>query len=232
MNRLRIFLSLLSFTILLVACSSNAQQQVNLSAGEFEKAIAQPGVQILDVRTAAEYETGHIKNSLLANWNDQAEFKGRVSALDKSKPVYTYCLAGPRSSAATAWLNQNGFNAYTLTGGANAWKKAGKPLEQAVAVEQISLAGYEAAIPKDKTVLVDIGAEWCPPCKKMMPVIDSLAAANKEKLVLIKIDGGRQTEICKQLNIDAFPTFIIYKQGKEVWRKQGVVDALEINKNL
>ncbi len=231
MKRLRIILSLLSFAGLLISCSSDAQQ-VNLSADEFEKAIAKPNVQILDVRTAGEYESGHIKNSFLANWNNETEFKERVSALDKSKPIYTYCLGGPRSSAATTWLNQNGFIAYNLVGGVNGWKKAGKPLEQAVAVAQISLKDYKAAIPTDKTVLVDIGAEWCPPCKKMNPVIDSLAANGNGKFVLVKIDGGQQTEICKQLNIDVFPTFIIYKQGKEVWRAQGVVDASEISKNL
>ncbi|MGZ8553480.1 MAG: thioredoxin domain-containing protein [Chitinophagaceae bacterium] len=231
MNRLRLILSFISATGLLVSCASNAQQ-VNLSADEFEKAIEKPGAQILDVRTAGEFETGHIKNSFLANWNNETEFKERVSALDKSKPVYTYCLAGPRSSAATAWLNKNGFKAYNLIGGANAWKKAGKPLEQALVVEQMSLADYEATIPKDKTVLVDIGAQWCPPCKKMLPIIDSLAAAGKGKFVLVKIDGGQQTEICKQLNIDGFPTFIIYKQGKEFWRKQGILDAKELSKHL
>jgi rhodanese-related sulfurtransferase len=231
MNRLRLILSFISSTGILFSCASNAQQ-VNLPADEFEKAIAAPGAQILDVRTAGEYETGHIKNSFLANWNNEAEFKERVSALDKSKPIYTYCLAGTRSSAATAWLNKNGFKAYNLIGGVTAWKKQGKPLQQAIVVEQMSLADYEASIPKDKTVLVDIGAEWCPPCKKMSPIIDSLAATGSKKFALIKIDGGQQTEICKQLNIEGFPTFIIYKQGKEVWRKQGVVYAKEISKNL
>lgn len=58
----------------------------------------------------------------------------------------------------------------------------------------------------------------------MAPVLDSLVAKHGDKFVLVKIDGGDQTNICKELNFDGFPTFIIYKQGKEVWRKQGLTD--------
>jgi rhodanese-related sulfurtransferase len=54
----------------------------------------------LDVRTAAEYQSGYLKNALLANWNDETEFKERIIALNKNKPVYTYCLSGARSHVA------------------------------------------------------------------------------------------------------------------------------------
>ncbi len=42
----------------------------------------------------------------------------------------------------------------------------------------------------------------------------------------------RETELCRQLKVDQFPTFVIYKQGKEVWRKQGIVDAKELLSNF
>jgi rhodanese-related sulfurtransferase len=149
----------------LLACNTQAQP-TNLAVPDFEKAIAQPNIQVLDVRTPGEYQSGHLKDALQANWNDEQQFRDRVKALDKNKPVYTYCLSGGRSNAATAWLRQDGYTAYNLTGGMNAWKIAGKPLEMAKQVPQISLAGYMAQIPANKTVLVDIGAVWCPPCKK------------------------------------------------------------------
>jgi thioredoxin-like negative regulator of GroEL len=62
----------------------------------------------------------------------------------------------------------------------------------------------------------------------MAPVLDSLVLANGSRFTLVKIDGGDQTDICKELKIDAFPTFLVYKNGKEVWRKQGLVDAKEL----
>lgn len=215
----------------LSACNSNPGQ-TDLSVVEFEKALAQSDVQILDVRTPEEYASGHIKNSFLADWNNTAEFESRVKALDKNKPVYTYCLSGGRSNAATQWMIANGFTAYNMSGGMIAWKGAGKPLEEAVMVKQITLAEYMAQIPTGKTVLVDFSAVWCPPCKKMTPVIDSLVKTNGSQFTLVKIDGGQQTDICKQLQVGSFPTFIIYKQGKESWRKEGVVEAKELVTNF
>jgi rhodanese-related sulfurtransferase len=217
---------------IVVFSSCNSQSTTNVDIANFEQAIAKGNMQLLDVRTAGEYQSGHLSNALQADWNNEAEFKKRTEALDKSKPIYTYCLSGARSAAATEWLRQQGFTAYNLSGGINAWKKANKPVEQATVVKQITKAEYEAMIPKDKTVLVDIGAIWCPPCKVIGPIVDSLAQANTGKMVLIKIDGGDQTELCKILNVNAFPTLIIYKQGKQVWRKEGLVSANDIAKQL
>ena len=225
------FHMLLSSILLSTFCSSYAQQ-VNLSVPQFEKAIAQSNVQVLDVRTADEYKAGHIKNVLLADWNNETEFQERVKSLDKRKPVYTYCLSGGRSGEATKWLVKNGFTAYNLAGGINAWRNADKPIQQDVVVEQITLQKYFADIPKAKTVLIDFSAEWCPPCKKMAPVLDSLVATNGTKFILQKIDGGQQTSLCKQLKVTGFPSFIIYKNGKEVWRKRGLISAKELMQHL
>jgi len=225
------FLFSICFLHLLIACNSSAQR-TNLSVEEFEKGIAQKNIQLLDVRTAGEYQSGHLSNALLADWNNENEFTSRVQVLDKSKPVYTYCHSGARSNSATQWLRQNGFTAYNLSGGISAWKRANKPVEHAIEVKQITMQEYLSQIPKDKTVLVDLSAVWCPPCKKMAPVLDSLVKEHGSHFVLVKIDGGAQTDICKQLNVDAFPTFIIYKQGKEIWRKQGMAEQKEFVANF
>lgn len=222
----------LFFLVSLLSACSNKTATTNLSVEAFEKGISQSNAQVLDVRTPGEYESGHLKNALLADWNNQDEFKRRVAALDKSKPVYTYCLSGGRSKAATEWLIENGFTAYNLAGGTIAWKGAGKTMEREELVQQITLAEYMAQIPLDKTVLVDFSAVWCPPCKVMEPVLDSLVSSNGTQFFLVKIDGGKQTDICRELKVEQFPTFVIYKQGKEVWRKQGIVDAKELVSNF
>jgi rhodanese-related sulfurtransferase len=227
----KFFLAAVFCSAILTSCDSNAQKS-NLAVDEFEKKISENNIQLLDVRTPEEYQSGHLKNTLLANWNDENEFKSRVRALDKNKPVYTYCLSGARSSAATQWLRKQGFVAYNLEGGISAWKRAGKPVEGAEMVKQITLQEYLSQIPADKTVLVDFSAVWCPPCKIMAPVIDSLVSQHGSQFVLVKIDGGSQTDICKELKVDAFPTFIIYKHGKEDWRRQGIISAKELESNF
>ena len=77
--------------------------------------------------------------------------------------------------------------------------------------------------------LVNISAVWCPPCMTMAPIVDSLAKANANRFVLVKIDGGEQTDICGKLSVSRFPTFIVYKNGKEVLRKDGLVEAKEMS---
>jgi thioredoxin-like negative regulator of GroEL len=84
---------------------------------------------------------------------------------------------------------------------------------------------------KDK-VLVQFGGEWCPPCKKMEPVLTRLHEENKNTFNLVKIDASIHTDVLKQLKVDAVPTLIVYKDGKETWRKQGISDFAELKSQL
>ena len=223
---------ILSVVIFLLGfgCSSGAQNNSVMSADDFEKGLAYKQVQLLDVRTAGEFRNGHIKGSLQANWNDEQEFADRTSSLDKSKPVFVYCLSGGRSRAAAAWMIENGFkNVVNLEGGFNTWKRIGKPIEGMPDVKQLTMAEYQQQITGKEYVLVDFGAEWCPPCKKMEPIINDFIAANKN-ISFLKIDGGIHTDLMKQLNADGLPTFILLKNSQEVWRYKGVLSKEELNK--
>lgn len=210
--------------------SCQAQHNTNLNATEFETAIQnKESIQLLDVRTPGEYKSGHIANALLADWNDKDEFNRRIAFIDKKKPLYIYCLAGGRSAAAAAKLRSMGYEqVYELKGGTNAWKAAGKPLEGKSTAKQMSLEAFNQTIAGSKTVLVDFGAEWCPPCKTMEPVIQSLQKKMEGKFTLVKVDGGNDEEILQQYKVIQLPVFIIFKDGKQVWRKDGVVSEKEI----
>ncbi|RYY70446.1 MAG: thioredoxin [Chitinophagaceae bacterium] len=225
------FLTLLLSLGLLISCTSVAQKS-DVSVSDFEKAINMEKVQLLDVRTSEEYDNGHLKNALQANWNNEAEFKKRVASLDKNIPVYTYCLSGARSGAAAAWLNANGYTAYNMQGGIAKWNAAGKALEQIKAVKQLTMEEFSGMIPKDKTVLVDFGAVWCPPCKKMEIVLADLQAKYGDSFMLVKIDAGINKNIAEQLQVAEFPTLLLYKEGKQVWKKEGLSTLEEIKNQL
>ncbi len=74
------------------------------------------GAQIIDVRTKAEYNQGHINNSRNIELN---KLKAGLSKLDKSKPIITCCASGGRSSSAKNILLANGFKEVYNGGG---WK--------------------------------------------------------------------------------------------------------------
>lgn len=229
---MKYFFALLWMSLTVFSSCTFAQQN-QMNAGEFEKAISKNGIQLLDVRTPREYSEGHISHAMLADWTNQPEFKERVAALDKSKPVYTYCLSGGRSAAAQAWLLSNGFKeVYNLQGGINSWKQNGKKTEGATAGPQLSVADYQKMIPAEKTTLVDVSAVWCPPCRKMEPIVDSLAKSPKRNFEVVKIDGGKNSVLAGHLKVSAFPTFIVYKNGKEVWRHEGLISYEELLSQL
>ena len=228
MKFLNNIIATLLFSTLIFSCT--AQTKTALTAEEFEKEITtKENIQILDVRTPGEFFSGHIKNALQADWNDKKEFERRIAFVDKNKPVYVYCLAGGRSAAAADKMRKMGFaNVYELTGGTNAWRAANKPLEGKTTEKQMTIEELNAIITGSTTVLVDFGATWCPPCKQMEPVLKSLTANNIGKFIVLNVDGGRDQDILQAYKVTTLPVFIIFKDGKQVWRKDGIATEVEM----
>ncbi|UPK69231.1 rhodanese-like domain-containing protein [Chitinophaga filiformis] len=209
--------------LLISVVSSVSGQQVDVPV--FQQSIEKKDAQVFDVRTAGEFNTGHLHHALQADYTKKPEFLERVKYLDKQQTIYVYCLSGGRSAAAAKWMRENGFReVIELKGGINAWKQAGLPVEGAADQQQMSVDTFHNAIATGE-VLVDVGAEWCPPCRKMEPVIQAYLKENR-KVRLLKVDGGRDREVMQAINATSLPTFILYRDGREVWRKQGVYDKL------
>lgn len=228
MTRIALFIYLFAF----LSCV-NVSSQDEISPAEFEKKINAQQSQLLDVRTAGEYQSGHLKNSLQADWLNQEQFADRVQYLDKNKPLLVYCASGVRSAAAAKWFLKNGFtNVQNLKGGLISWKLEGRPMDGVDDNTQMSVDAYNQLTTSNQVVLVDFGAEWCPPCKKMEPVLQQLQKELPNQFKLVKVDGGNDLDVMKAQKVDALPVFIIYKNGKEVWRKQGVVAFAELKQQL
>ena len=230
--KLKCVCSLFFLTTTLLSCAQNNQpNQTNLTnatieltinTAAFSKAIAQPDAQILDVRTASEYQSGHIANALQANWLDPREFKNRTQYLDKSKTIYVYCQSGGRSASAQTALIQAGFTVVNLEGGISNWRMQQMPVEGAGNKVQMRIVDFEKLIQSNEYVLVEIGALWCPPCRKMQPVVDDLKQSPPKPFYFLAVDGGQDMEVMQSVKADDLPTFILYKNGIEIWRKVGV----------
>lgn len=61
----------------------------------------------------------------------------------------------------------------------------------------------------------------------MQPVLDEPESTKDLNQLLVKIDASVHTDVMKELNIDPIPVFIIYKNGKEIWRREGIVTKEE-----
>ena len=221
-NRFLVALASLFF----VACHSNAQ---NIDANAFEQKLNAGGAQVLDVRTAGEFIGGHLKNVLQADWTDREQFVERTKHLDKNKTLLIYCASGIRSAQAAAFLKQEGFReVINLQGGIAAWNAAGKPVVRQEGVAELTSTTFNATVANNQIVLVDVGAEWCPPCKKMEPVLETLSKELQGKFTLLKVDGGRDLTVMKEIGASVLPTFMVYKNGKLSWKKEGIVTLQEL----
>lgn len=219
--------------LLLIACNGTAQQKVTISSTEFENKLSSGTYQVLDVRTAGEFKTGYLKNALQADWLNKEEFAERIKYLNKSKPVLVYCASGIRSEQAAKWMLKQGFvEVLNLKGGTSAWLSEGRTMEATANVAQMKIADFNTNIQSAPLVLVDLGAEWCPPCKKMEPVIKQLQSDLMGKFKLVKVDGGVDGDVMKMIKASVLPTFIVYKNGKEIWRHEGVVSLETLKLNL
>lgn len=86
-------------------------------------------IQLVDVRTSSEFESGHITKSVNIDYYDQ-DFSTKISKLDKSKPIYVYCRSGVRSANSSKILKNLGFKTiYNLNGGVLNWSSQKLPLE-------------------------------------------------------------------------------------------------------
>ena len=118
--------SLITFIIFSSIVGMFAQQEKQitvLEVGDFKKEITKKEVQLIDVRTAEEYNSGHIKNAVNLDIFNRNAFTAYAKELDVNQPVFLYCRSGSRSRSASKLLVGLGFKEiYDLKGGYINWK--------------------------------------------------------------------------------------------------------------
>lgn len=91
---------------------------------------------------------------------------------------------------------------------------------------------FNEILSKDKPVLVDFYADWCGPCQTMEPILEEVISKNPKDIQLLKIDVDKHPMIAAVFQVRSVPTFVLFKEGKILWRKTGLVSQNELESLL
>jgi thioredoxin 1 len=91
---------------------------------------------------------------------------------------------------------------------------------------------FQQIINGDKPVLIDFYATWCGPCKAMSPIVEQIGKEMQGQARVLKIDVDKNQAVAAQYQIQAVPTFMIFKKGQMVWRQPGGADKMTIMNQL
>lgn len=81
-------------------------------------------------------------------------------------------------------------------------------------------------------VLLDFYAQWCTPCKCLNPILEQLDSEYKDTLVIAKVDIDKNEELTKQYNLRGVPTLILFKAGKQLQPKVGVLSKSDLEEYI
>ncbi len=93
-----------------------------------------------------------------------------------------------------------------------------EPKEQR-SLSQVSSTIQHSTVP----VLVEFYADWCPPCRVVAPLLEELTQEAAGRAKVVKVDMDADEGLANEYRVRAIPTFIAFKNGKEVARKSGAL---------
>lgn len=84
---------------------------------------------------------------------------------------------------------------------------------------------YSATIEQQGVVLVEFFATWCGHCQRMAPIVEQVKELLAGKAQVVQLDIDQYQEAADDAKVTATPTFILFKDGSEVWRHAGEIDG-------
>lgn len=78
---------------------------------------------------------------------------------------------------------------------------------------------------KKGVVLVEFFATWCPHCQRMAPVVQDIEALVEGRASVVTFDIDKNQELAEELQVESLPTFLLYRDGREIWRATGEMDG-------
>ena len=96
-----------------------------------------------------------------------------------------------------------------------------------MSVISVNNSNFEEIINSDKPVLLDFYADWCGPCRMVVPIVHEIADENPQ-YVVGKINVDEEMELAAQFGVTTIPTLVVIKNGEIVNRSSGAKPKAQI----
>lgn len=107
-----------------------------------------------------------------------------------------------------------------------------EPQEYIVDINEQNAQQYLIDESAKRLVVVDFWADWCGPCKSLMPILEKLAQEYSGEWLLAKINADEQQNLCSQFGVQSLPTVALMKNGQPIDGFAGVLTEVEIRAML
>lgn len=81
-------------------------------------------------------------------------------------------------------------------------------------------------------ILVDFYATWCGPCLMMAPILEEVKQQMGDRIMVVKIDTDKYSNLASTYHIEALPTLVLFKNGKEINRIEGLMQTPDLIAHL
>lgn len=98
-------------------------------------------------------------------------------------------------------------------------------------MQELSENEFDGAVAQGFT-LIDFSAEWCGPCKALLPTIHKLATEYAGRMNVYSVDIDKTPSIALKNGVMSVPTLILFKQGKPVERVVGMASERDLRKKI
>jgi len=100
-------------------------------------------------------------------------------------------------------------------------------------MHKVTDAEFDAEVlSSDRLTLVDFGAEWCGPCKKLHPVMNQLADEYNGKIKVVEVDVGISPQIAMKFGVTSVPQLLFFRNGIVKETVVGVLPKSKIEEKI
>jgi len=92
-------------------------------------------------------------------------------------------------------------------------------------VIHLTTGAFQKVMAQGSLILIDFWAPWCGPCRLQGPILDEVAKAASDGVIVAKVNVDEEPRLASQYGVSSIPTLLIIKEGQILNRMVGVQTA-------